>query len=140
MRCVKPQMPRAGTLVLFLAVLAVFYTGCASKSERARTAVSSAWTADGSLEASSQVQPASEIMTTVRDRKVALGVICTPTEFAEPAMDLLCQGGVRGIFNLAPVHRRPHEGVAIFQLDLGICLEQLAYRVVRNEREIAQPV
>ena len=73
MRCVKPQMPRAGTLVLFLAVLAVFYTGCASKSERARTAVSSAWTADGSLEASSQVQPASEItgIETSEDRESA---------------------------------------------------------------------
>jgi len=55
--------------------------------------------------------------------------LTVPAEVAQEVAELLCQAGVRGILNFAPVVLRLPPRVRLVNVDLAIQLEQLAFQV-----------
>jgi redox-sensing transcriptional repressor len=67
--------------------------------------------------------------------KVSLGVITTPPQVAQRVANLMVQGGIRAIWNFAPVHLHVAEPVVVQNEDLGHSLASLSLRLARREPE-----
>jgi redox-sensing transcriptional repressor len=70
----------------------------------------------------------------VAQRKIELGLIAVPGNFAQAAADLLVAAGVRGVVNFAPVTLALPEGVSQVGVDLARELEQVAFAVANRLR------
>jgi redox-sensing transcriptional repressor len=71
---------------------------------------------------------------------IHLGVIATPSVAAQNVADLMVEGGIRAIWNFAPVHLRVPEFVILQNEDLYHSLASLSFRLERMmlaERAIA---
>lgn len=66
---------------------------------------------------------------TVRERRVAIGIIATPASAAQDATNRLVAGGVTGIFNFAPTVIDVPQHVRVRKVDLSIELQILAFYV-----------
>lgn len=64
---------------------------------------------------------------------VSLGVITTPPGAAQRVADLMVQGGIRAIWNFAPVHLRVPDSVIVQNEDLGHALASLSFRLARRD-------
>ena len=76
-----------------------------------------------------QIQPLTELATTIRDKGIRLGMIVVPAERAQEAADSLVAAGVDGIVNFAPVTLVLPPHVQNVGVDLAIELEQLSFAV-----------
>ena len=74
-----------------------------------------------------QVQPVDKLAATIRDTKIRLAVLAVPASVAQEVADALCQAGVRGILNFAPVRLDVPEGITVIPVDLAAMLQQLNY-------------
>jgi len=71
---------------------------------------------------------------------IRLGVITTPAEAAQSTADLMVAGGIRGIWNFAPVHLRVPDFVVVRNEDLYDSLASLTFKLekrVQAERQAA---
>jgi redox-sensing transcriptional repressor len=71
----------------------------------------------------------------VRRMGVHLGVITTPPCAAQRVADLMAEGGVRAIWNFAPVHLRVPPSVVVQNEDLGHALASLSLRLAHEGPE-----
>lgn len=63
----------------------------------------------------------------VRERDIAIGVICTPAVAAQEVADRLVASGIRSILNFAPAVIAVPTGVSVRKVDLAIELQILAF-------------
>jgi len=73
-----------------------------------------------------------EIPTVCAERKVTIGVICTPAPAAQDVCDLLVAGGVRCILNFAPVVLQVPEDVEVRRVDLAVEMQVLSFHEARR--------
>jgi redox-sensing transcriptional repressor len=64
--------------------------------------------------------------------KVQLGIIATPPQAAQRVADLMVEGGIRAIWNFAPVHLRVPEHVVLQNEDLCHSLASLSLKLARR--------
>ena len=88
------------------------------------------------------VQPLNELIETVRDRHIRLGILAVPADAAQEVADLLVAAGVRGLLNFAPVSLHVPPEVALNAVDVAVQLEQLSFQVSlsRLEGQLSPPV
>ena len=65
----------------------------------------------------------------VRENDIDIGIICTTKDAAQEVADKLCDAGVRGIWNFAPVDIDVPEDVALENVHLSDSLHSLAYHM-----------
>lgn len=75
------------------------------------------------------VYPMTELPSAVRRYQIRLAILAIPAENAQQAADAICQAGVKGILNFAPVTLTVPKNVAVIPVDLAVQLEQLGYLV-----------
>lgn len=63
---------------------------------------------------------------------VQLGIIATPPQAAQRVADLMVEGGIRAIWNFAPVHLRVPEHVVLQNEDLCHSLASLSLKLARR--------
>ena len=80
------------------------------------------------------VQPMDKLDAWLSAHKVDIAVLAVPATHAQPTCDLLVKGGVRAIWNFAPVDLNLPEGVAVNNVHLSDSLHILSYRM--NEKEL----
>jgi len=73
------------------------------------------------------IQPVEEMEGILIKHEVKIGIITTPAEAAQSAVDKLVRGGVKGILNFAPTHLQVSEDVKVKNVDLSMELETLSY-------------
>lgn len=80
------------------------------------------------------VQPVDKLEPWLQTHQVDIAVLAVPASHAQETADLLVRGGVRGIWNFAPVDLSLPEGVAVNNVHLSDSLHILSYRM--NEKEL----
>ena len=80
------------------------------------------------------VQPMEKLKVCLQAHKVDIAVLSVPKAFAQDTADVLVEGGVRAIWNFAPVDLALPEGVAVNNVHLSDSLHILSYRM--NEKEL----
>lgn len=65
----------------------------------------------------------------VKEREIQLAILAVPAEAAESVAQAIVGSGITGILNFAPMRLRVPEDVAVVSVDLGLQLEQLAFKV-----------
>ena len=71
--------------------------------------------------------PVSQLGEVVREKRIAVGIVCVPSAGAQAVADELARAGVRGIVNFAPVPLRMGPGVYVEDIDMTMSLEKAAY-------------
>ena len=61
------------------------------------------------------------------NNKIDIGIIATPKEVAQEMADVLCEGGIKGIWNFSPVDLKVSNGVVIESVHLDESLFTLTY-------------
>lgn len=59
----------------------------------------------------------------------SIAIICVPVEAAQEVADLAMDSGAKGIWNFAPTHLNPKEGVVIEDVNLASSLAVLSHRL-----------
>lgn len=80
------------------------------------------------------VQPIEKLESWLQAHEVDIAVLSVPKSCAQETADMLVNGGVRAIWNFAPVDLQLPEGVAINNVHLSDSLHILSYRM--NEKEL----
>ena len=65
----------------------------------------------------------------VRQDDIRLAVVAVPPPAAQGVCNLLCEAGIQGILNFAPISVYAPQGVTVRQVDLAAQLEQLSFHV-----------
>ena len=84
-----------------------------------------------------RVYGAGVLSQTVREKKVRIGLIAVPKQAARAAADALVEGGVRAIWNFAPVHLALPADIAVKNEDMAASLAILSRRlaeILKNEK------
>ena len=84
-----------------------------------------------------RVYSADVLSQTVREKKVRIGIIAVPKQAAQAAADALVEGGVRAIWNFAPVHLALPADIAVKNEDMAASLAILSRRlaeILKNEK------
>jgi len=82
-----------------------------------------------------QIRAMADMVGTVRDQGIKIGIIAVPASEAQTTADLLAQGGVEAILNFAPAKLRMSPNVFVQNIDLTIELQSLAYYTSASEEE-----
>lgn len=80
------------------------------------------------------VQPMEKLTDWLSTHQVDIAVLSVPKAYAQDTADMLVRGGVRGIWNFAPVDLNLPDGVAVNNVHLSDSLHILSYRM--NERDL----
>jgi redox-sensing transcriptional repressor len=75
------------------------------------------------------VLPLAKLPDLARRMHIHLGVIATPPDAAQSCADLMVEGGIRAIWNFAPIHLRIPESVILQNEDLSQSLASLSYKL-----------
>ncbi len=67
---------------------------------------------------------------------IQLGIITTPPQAAQRVADLMVEGGIRALWNFAPVHLRVPESVVLQNEDLCHSLASLSLKLARRSAEL----
>ena len=68
-----------------------------------------------------------ELGRVVREQGIQIGLITVPADAAQIVADRLCESGVRGLVNFAPVRLRLPEHVYVEDIDMTMSLEKVAF-------------
>ncbi len=63
----------------------------------------------------------------LKKNNIDIGIIATPKEAAQEVADILCEGGIKGIWNFSPVDLKVKNGVVIESVHLDESLFTLTY-------------
>ena len=80
------------------------------------------------------VQPMDKLDQWLAAHPVDIAVLSVPSAYAQETADALVRGGVRAIWNIAPVDLNLPDGVAVNNVHLSDSLHILSYRM--NEKEL----
>ncbi len=83
------------------------------------------------------IQSIDELSKTIKDKKIAIGVITVPAEYAQEVADKLIKAGVECILNFAPTALIVPENIKVKDVDLSRELETLSYFLVNPLRKKA---
>ncbi|MBW1859402.1 MAG: redox-sensing transcriptional repressor Rex [Deltaproteobacteria bacterium] len=75
------------------------------------------------------VSPLEAMSRLVKKNGVEIGVIAVKPTWAQDTADLLVKAGVKGIMNFAPVHLQCPSQIFVENIDFGLRLERLFYRL-----------
>lgn len=84
------------------------------------------------------VQPMEKLKVWLESHKVDIAVLAVPKAFAQDTADVLVNGGVKGIWNFAPVDLVLPDGVSINNVHLSDSLHILSYRM--NEKDLFEAI
>ncbi len=70
----------------------------------------------------------------LKDTPIDIGIICTNKDSAQEVVDKLCVGGIKGIWNFAPMDLVIREGIALEHVHLSDSLHSLAYYINSNKQ------
>lgn len=79
-----------------------------------------------------KVQSPLWIRRTTKERNVHIGIITVAAAHAQNAADELIAGGVKGIWNFAPVKLEVPTNIALIREDLSVSLANLAYHITNQ--------
>src|SRR6185295_5252788 len=85
----------------------------------------------GHLVAGKEVIRFDRLVDIARRRRILLGVIATPSDAAQSVADRMVEGGIRAIWNFAPVHLRVPPSVVLQNEDLYHSMASLSFRLER---------
>jgi len=85
----------------------------------------------GVIEGGTEVLPLDCLVGYCRRRGIRLGLITTPSDSAQSAANALIEGGIRAIWNFAPVHLQVPQSVLLQNEDLYRSLASLSFRLER---------
>ncbi|MBE6031602.1 MAG: redox-sensing transcriptional repressor Rex [Firmicutes bacterium] len=71
----------------------------------------------------------------LQENKIDIAIICTPKSAAQGVADIVCAGGVQGIWNFAPTDIRVSSGVVLENVHLSESLHTLAYHINHKDEE-----
>ncbi len=74
-----------------------------------------------------EVMDAEYLKEYLKENSIDIGIICTNKESAQEAATKLCEGGVKGIWNFAPVDIEVDEEIILENVHLSDSLHTLAY-------------
>lgn len=80
------------------------------------------------------VQDVRELEQYLLENPVKIGIITTPKEAAQEIADILVKGGVKGIWNFAPVSLKTPDGVAVENVHISESLMALSFRIQPGRR------
>lgn len=72
------------------------------------------------------IYPVSELKQFCAERKILIGIITVPTEYAQTVCDDLIECGIRAIWNFAPVHLEVPDGVLVQRENMATSLAVLS--------------
>lgn len=75
------------------------------------------------------IRSMSELVETVREEGIRVGIIATPRKSAQETADLLVEGGVEAILNYAPVILRVPDHVTVREIDPVSALQSMTYYI-----------
>jgi redox-sensing transcriptional repressor len=73
------------------------------------------------------VEPMERLPEVARERRVSIGVICTPAAAAQEVAEAMVRAGIRSILNFAPAVLTVPSGVSVRKVDLAVELQILAF-------------
>lgn len=74
------------------------------------------------------VQPMTELAETIRRKNIRLAIISVPADSARQVAEKMCEAGIGGILNFAPVMLHQVD-CAVAAVDLAVHLEQLSFQL-----------
>jgi redox-sensing transcriptional repressor len=75
------------------------------------------------------VQPMDDVVETMREHGIRVGIIATPRTEAQAAAELLVAGGAEAILNYAPVILRVPDNVTVREIDPVSALQSMTYYI-----------
>lgn len=81
------------------------------------------------------VQDSSKLVSTVREKDIAIGIIATPAAVAQEVADLLVEAGVKAILNFAPENLEVPDEVNCREVDLSLELQILCFHLERQRTQ-----
>jgi redox-sensing transcriptional repressor len=75
------------------------------------------------------IRPMSDLVETVREERIRVGIIATPRVNAQETADMLVAGGVEAILNYAPVILRVPPHVTVREIDPVSALQSMTYYI-----------
>ncbi len=87
------------------------------------------------------VHAVSQMIDFVRENRIKIGIIAVPDSAAGQVMDLMLQGGIRGVLNFAPVELKSTPGCScvVQNVNIGLEIENLLYLVNHMEHTGESP-
>jgi redox-sensing transcriptional repressor len=85
-----------------------------------------------------EVLPVAELPTVATERRVAIGIICTPPEVAQEVADAFVAAGVTSLLSFAPTVLATPPGVAVRMVDLSMELQILSFHSQRSSGPLVQ--
>ncbi len=82
-----------------------------------------------------KVQNSSELEDYVRDNNIDIGILCCGKDAAQEMADTLVRGGVKGLWNFAPIDLTVPNHVAIENVHLSESLHTLSFLISSKEEE-----
>ena len=82
-----------------------------------------------------EVMDSAELEEYVRREKIDIGIICVNRENAQKVADELVAGGVKGIWNFAPIDLDIPENVALESVHLSVSLHALSFMIKSMNEE-----
>ncbi len=86
-----------------------------------------------------EVRPQEELKSFLHKNKIDIGVITVPKNQARPIADILCAGGVSGIWNFAPVDLESQDGIPVNNVHIADTLQALTYYIHHESRLCRKP-
>lgn len=80
------------------------------------------------------------LVSSVRGKRIKIGIITVPAPAAQGVADLLVEAGVTAILNFAPAQITVPDGVKVQNVDLSVLLKTLSYHTVRADRPAGRRV
>ena len=82
-----------------------------------------------------EIRPYSELEDFVREKGIDIGIICVNQDSAQDVADTLARGGVKGIWNFAPIDLEIPDDIAIENVHLSESLHTLSFMIRNKELE-----
>lgn len=83
----------------------------------------------GSMVNDLEIRPMDELVKTIREERIRVGIIATPRVRAQETADLLVEGGVEAILNYAPVILRVPPHITVREIDPVSALQSMTYYI-----------
>ncbi len=81
------------------------------------------------------ILPTNDIENIVNEKKISIGIITTPADWAQDVADKLVAGGIKGILNFAPIKVKVPESITLRNVSITSELDNLAYLLTQKKRQ-----
>lgn len=89
----------------------------------------------GTMHSGCQVMDVDSLELFAKKKSIDIGIITTDKTSAQAVADILCEAGVRGIWNFAPIEISVPEGVVLENVHLSDSLYTLAYYMNNGKKD-----